>query len=116
MFSVKLKKNHKMVESDPFFSDDMDIFDQENVSEKERKLIMGLINRTTFIADAKKYLEERDAEMEIPNDKQKIKKEEILVSKDEKMPDATTENKITKNTKTENKFEKEIKTNKRKTQ
>ena len=116
MFSVKLKKNQKMVESEPFFSDDMDIFDQENVSEKERKLIMGLIDRTTFIADAKKYLEERDAEMEIPNDKQKIKKEEILVSKDEKMPDATAENKITKNTKIENKFEREIKTNKRKTQ
>ena len=108
MFSVKLKKNQKMVESEPFFSDDMDIFDQENVSEKERKLIMGLI--------VKKYLEERDAEMEIPNDKQKIKKEEILVSKDEKMPDATAENKITKNTKIENKFEREIKTNKRKTQ
>ena len=116
MFLVKLKKNQKLVESDPFFSDDMDIFDQENVSEKEIELIMGLFIRTTFTADAKKYLEERDVEMEIPNDKQKIKKEEILVSKDEKMPDATAENKITKNTKIENKFEREMKKKKRKSQ
>ena len=116
MFLVKLKKNQKLVQSDPFFSDDMDIFDQENVSEKEIELIMGLIIRTTFTADAKKYLEERDVEMEIPNDKQKIKKEEILVSKDEKMPDATAENKITKNTKIENKFEREMKKKKRKSQ
>ena len=116
MFLLKLKKNQKLVESDPFFSDDMDIFDQENVSEKEIELIMGLIIRTTFTADAKKYLEERDVEMEIPNDKQKIKKEEILVSKDEKMPDATAENKITKNTKIENKFEREMKKKKRKSQ
>ena len=31
-------------------------------------------DRTIFIADAKKYLEERDAKMDISNDKQEIKK------------------------------------------
>ena len=77
---------------------------------------MDLIDRTTFIVDAKKYLEERDAEMEIPNDKQKIKKEEILVSKDKKVPDALAENKITKKAKIEDEFEKKIRKNKRKSQ
>ena len=77
---------------------------------------MDLIDRTTFIIDSKKYLEERDAEMEIPNDKQKIKKEEILVSKDKKVPDALAENKITKKAKIEDEFEKEIRKNKRKSQ
>ena len=62
----------------------MDILNEENVSEKDGKLIMDLIDRTTFIADAKKYPEEKDLEMEIPNDKQKFKKEEMLVNKDEK--------------------------------
>ena len=34
---------------------------------------MDLIDETTFTDDSKKYLDERDAEMEIPNDKQKNK-------------------------------------------
>ena len=42
-----------MVKPDVFFIDDTDIFEQENVSEKDRKFIMDLIDRTTFIADAK---------------------------------------------------------------
>ena len=54
--------------------------------------------------------------MEIPNDKQKIKKEETLVYKNEKIPDASAENKIMKKAKIENKFEKEIRKNKRKSQ
>ena len=32
----------------------------------------------------KKYPEEKDLEMEIPNNKQKLKKEQMLVNKDEK--------------------------------
>ena len=50
-----------MVEPDVFFIDSTDIFDQENVSDKDRKFIMGFIDRTTFVADAEKYLEERGA-------------------------------------------------------
>ena len=50
-----------MVEPDVFFIDGTDIFDQENESDKDRKFIMDLIDRTTFIADAGKYLEERGA-------------------------------------------------------
>ena len=45
------------------------------MSEKDRKFTMDFIDRTTFIADAKKYLEEGDLEMEIPNAKQKLKKQ-----------------------------------------
>ena len=50
-----------MAEPDVFFIDGTDIFDQENVSDKDRKLILDLIDRTTFTADAEKNLEERGA-------------------------------------------------------
>ena len=110
----EVKDEPKTVEPDVFLIDDTDIFDQENVSEKDRKFIMDLTDRTTSIADAKKYLEKRDLEMEIPNDKQRLKKEEILVNKAEKMPHASIENKIMKKAKIENEFEKEIRKNKRK--
>ena len=74
-----------MLETDFFFIDDTNIFDQENMPKKDKKLIMDLIDRTTFIGDAKKYLEQSQAEIEIPNDKQKkIKRDKILVNKDEK--------------------------------
>ena len=110
----EVKDEPKTVEPDVFLIDDTDIFDQENVSEKDRKFIMDLTDRTTSIADAKKYLEKRDLEMEIPNDKQRLKKEEILVNKAEKMPHASIENKIMKKAKIENEFEKEVRKNKRK--
>ena len=52
----------------------MDIFDQENVSETDRRPIMDLIDKTTFIADAKKYLEERVREWKFLMINKKIKK------------------------------------------
>ena len=52
----------------------MDIFDQENVSETDRKPIMDLIDKTNFIADAKKYLEERMQEWKFLMINKKIKK------------------------------------------
>ena len=104
-----------MLETEFFFIDDTNIFDQENMPKKDKKLIMDLIDRTTFIGDAKKYLEQSQAEIEIPNDKQKkIKRDKILVNKDEKRPDASAENKLMKNAKTKNEFVKGDKKNKRK--
>ena len=50
-----------MLETDFFFIDDTNIFDQENMPKKDKKLIMDLIDRTTFIGDAKKDLEQCQA-------------------------------------------------------
>ena len=52
--------------------------------------------------------------MEIPNNKQNLKKEEILASKDEKMSDWSIKSKIIKKAKIENELEKETRKNKRK--
>ena len=41
-----------------FFIDDKNIFDSEEVSSADREFIIDLINRTNFIADAKKFVEE----------------------------------------------------------
>ena len=46
----------------------------------------------------------------------KIKKEEILVKKDEKMTDASAENKVMKKAEIKTEFEREIRKNKRKSQ
>ena len=70
----EVKDKNKIVKPDVFFIDDMDIFDQENVSETDRRPIMDLIDKTTFIADAKKYLEERVQEWKFLMINKKIKK------------------------------------------
>ena len=70
----EVKDKKKIVEPDIFFIDDMDIFDQENVSETDRKPIMDLIDKTNFIADAKKYLEERMQKWKFLMINKKIKK------------------------------------------
>ena len=48
---MKLRTNQKWLNQTLFFIDDTDIFNEENVSQKDRNLIMDLIDRTTFIAD-----------------------------------------------------------------
>ena len=41
-----------------FFIDDDDIFDNDEITEGDKKLIMNLIDRTTFTADTKKFIED----------------------------------------------------------
>ena len=57
---VKHEKPLRDIEN--FFIDDNDIFDSDEISEADRWLIMDLINRTAFIADAKKFVEDKGAE------------------------------------------------------
>ena len=67
MFFDEVKDEPKMVVRDVFL-----LMTRIFVTKKTcQKKIRDLINGTTFTADAKKYLEERDAEMEIPNDNKK---------------------------------------------
>ena len=49
-----------------FFIDDNDIFDSNEISEANRRFIMDLIDRTAFIADEKKFVEDKEVvEMKI---------------------------------------------------
>ena len=48
-------------EEENFFIDDNDIFDSEEISNAYREFIIDFINRTNFIADAKKFVEESNA-------------------------------------------------------
>ena len=49
-------KEEEPLNVENFFIDDNDIFDSEEISNADREFIIDLINRTNFIADAKKLL------------------------------------------------------------
>ena len=59
-----------------FFIYNNDIFDSDEISENDRKFIMNLIDRTSFMADTQRFVEDTKAKMEIvePAVKQEIEK------------------------------------------
>ena len=68
-----------MKDIEKFLIDNNDIFDDDEISESDQKFIMDLIDRTNFIADKKKFIEDTEvAKMEIADltIKQKMEKEE----------------------------------------
>ena len=65
-------KEEEPLNVEKFFIDDKDIFDSEEIPNADRELIINLINRTNFIAVAKKFVEESNAsEMEIVHPEEK---------------------------------------------
>ena len=55
-----------------FFIGDNNVFDSEEISNADREFIIDLINRTNFIADAKKFVEESNAsKMEVIHPEEK---------------------------------------------
>ena len=77
-------------EEENFFIDDNDIFDSEEISNAYREFIIDFINRTNFIADAKKFVEESNAsKMEVihPEEKKLRRKNKcrLTMTKREKM-------------------------------
>ena len=66
-----------MKDIENFFIDNNDIFDHDGIPENDRKFNMDLIDRTSSIADTKKFIEDTGAaKMEIvyPTVKQKMEK------------------------------------------
>ena len=49
----KVKQEEPLKDIENFFINDNDIFDNDEISEGDRRFIMDLIDRTTFIADTK---------------------------------------------------------------
>ena len=55
-----------------FFIDDNDTFDSEEISNPDSEFIIDLINRTNFIADAKRFVEKSNVpKMEIVHPEEK---------------------------------------------
>ena len=71
-----------------FFIDDNDLFDYVEISEDNRRFIMDIIDRTTFIADAKKFVQDTKVEqMETVDSavKRKMEKQKLdLINEQEK--------------------------------
>ena len=73
----EVKQEELLRDIENFFIDDNDIFNSDKISDADRGFIMDLIDRTTFIADTKKFVEDKEAaEMEIVDQptKQKMEK------------------------------------------
>ena len=92
----EVKQEEPLRDIEKFFIDDNDIFNSDEISEADRRFITDLINRTTFIADKKKFLEDKVvAEMEIVDQptKQKMDKKELNeIANNEKQEGARSEN------------------------
>ena len=73
-------KEEEPLNVENFFIDDNDIFSCEEISNADREFIIDLINKTNFVADAKKFVEEsNESKMEI------IYPEEMKIKKKEQM-------------------------------
>ena len=65
-------KEEEPLNVENFFIDDNDIFDSEEISNAYREFIIDFINRTNFIADAKKFVQESNAsKMEVIHPEEK---------------------------------------------
>ena len=74
-------KQKKQINVENFFIDDNDIFDSEEISNADKEFIIDLINRTNFIADAKRFVEESNGlRMEIVHYEGKNSKERTNVN------------------------------------
>ena len=83
-------KEEEPLNVENLFIDDNYIFDSEEISNADREFIIDLINRTNFIADTKKFIEEQNAsKIEIVHPKEKKlrrkRKCRLMVTKREKM-------------------------------
>ena len=96
-------KEEEPLNVENFFIDRNDIFDSEEIYNANRVFIIDLINRTNFIADAKKFVEEsNESKMEIvyPEEKKIEKKEQMSIDDDKKRENASVENNLMKKVKT----------------
>ena len=71
---------------------------------------MDLIDRTTFIADAKKFVEDTEAAKKDQPTKQKLEKsEQVSIDNDEKQEEVRANNNLMKDVKVKTEFLKEVK-------
>ena len=113
----EVKQEELLSDIENFFIDDNDIFNSDKISEADRGFIMDLIDRTTFIADTKKFVEDKEAaEMEIVDQptKQKMgKKEQNKIANNEKHTRVRSENCLMGKIKVKNQFLNKVKKNRK---
>ena len=56
----EVKQEEPLKDIENFFIDDNDIFDSNEISEADKRFIMDHINRSTFIAETKKFVEDTE--------------------------------------------------------
>ena len=108
-------REEKPINVKNFFIDDNDIFDSEKNCNPDRELIIDLINRTNFIVDTKRFIEELKVpkiETVNPKEKETQRKEQMSIDDDEKGENTSVENTLTNEIK--NEFEEEQEKNKKK--
>ena len=108
-------REEKPINVKNFFIDDNDIFDSEKNCNPDRELIIDLINRTNFIVDTKRFIEELKVpkiETVHPKEKETQRKEQMSIDDDEKGENTSVENTLTNEIKKE--FEEEQEKNKKK--
>ena len=113
----EVKQKEPLRDIEKFFIDDNDIFDSNEISEADRQFIMNLFDRTIFIADAKKFVKDKEAaEMEIVDQptKQKMeKKEQNETDNNEKQEGTRSENRLMGKVKVKNQFLNKVKKNRK---
>ena len=113
----EVKQEEPLRDIENFFIDDNDIFNSDEISEADRQFITDLINRTTFIADKKKFVEDKIvAEMEIVDQptKQKMKKKELNeIANNGKQEGARSENHLMGKVKVKNQLLNKVKKNRK---
>ena len=67
-------KKEEPINVENFFIDHNSIFDSEEISDADREFIIDLINRTNFIADAKRFVEKSKMEIVHPEEKKMKRK------------------------------------------
>lgn len=103
----EVKKEEPLYDIETFFMRDNDISDSDDISDADREAIMDLINRNTFIADAKKFVEDMQAsQIEIVDTptKQKLEKRKgNSIENDQNVEGAPSENCLMSKVKVKNK-------------
>ena len=96
-----------------FVIDDNDLFDHDDISEDHRRFIMDIIDRTTFIADAERFVQDaKAAEMGTTDSvvKHKMEKQkQDSINEQEKNETAVRENSLMGKVRVKSEFEKEAK-------
>ena len=89
----EVKKEKPLNDIETFFIHDNDIFNGDDISEANRRFIMDLVDGTSFIADAKKFVEDT-----------KTSQAQVFIDNNKKREGVHSQNRLMKKVKVKNEF------------
>ena len=101
-------KEEEPIDNENVFFNENDIFVSEEIYNADREFLIDLINRTNFIVDTKRFVEESNVpKMETAHTEEKKieKKEQMLIDDNKKRENAKVGNSLVKKVKIKNEFE-----------